>query len=131
MISLYHKNWEEDYLSLFFFHEIMKFYNDICIFFSQIDVICVVKGFRNIDDLLKCTSKLTFSFNFFPLRRANSITWENFVPAKQDPSTARTAVQKRDLALPGWNFSHLWKVYNTARIPTKRDKILFRPTVIM
>ena len=58
--------------------------------------------------------------NFFiPLRRAEAITWENFVPV----------VQKRDPALPGWNILHViarcnwWRIYNTTGIPVKRDRI--------
>ena len=58
--------------------------------------------------------------NFFiPRRRAEAIRWENFV----------LALQKRDPNLQGWNFSHviaiynLWRIYNTAGILKKRDRI--------
>ena len=62
-----------------------------------------------------------FLINFFILRRrTKAITWDNFVLAKRDP------------VLPGWNVLHviagcnLWRVYNTAGILTKRDKISSR-----
>ena len=70
-----------------------------------------------------------FVYINYPLRRTETITWENFVPA----------VQKRDPVLPGRNFSHvklftgynLERVYNTAGIPAKRDRVSSRPTGIM
>ena len=55
------------------------------------------------------------------------LAWENFVPA----------VQKRDSVLAGWNLlqviagCNLWRVYNTAGIPAKRDRISSRSTGIM
>ena len=64
---------------------------------------------------------------FIPLRRTEAITCENFVPA----------IETRGPALPGRNFLHvtakyiLWKIYNTAGIPAKRDRISLRPTGIM
>ena len=62
-----------------------------------------------------------FLINFsIPPRRSEVVTWENFVIP---------AVQKRDPVLPGWNVLHviagciLWRVYNTAGITAKRDRI--------
>ena len=52
--------------------------------------------------------------NFFiPFRRAEVIKWENIVAAKRIP-----AVQKRDPALPGWNFSHVFIGYNFEELIT-------------
>ena len=68
-------------------------------FFSQIDIICVLKN-RNIFDLWKCASmdflKLAFLNFFIPFRRDEAITWDNFVTAKQDPG-----IPKEGSCLPG------------------------------
>ena len=56
--------------------------------------------------------KHVINYFFIPLRQTETIAQENFVPA----------VQKRDPALPRWNFSHviegynLWRVYSTIGI---------------
>ena len=58
-------------------------------FFSQITSYTSWKDNRNNYDLLKCTFFQTdVLINFFiPLRRAEAITWENFVSAKRDPGS--------------------------------------------
>ena len=63
--------------------------------------------------LLIFLCKHVINYFFIPLRRTKAIAWENFV----------LAVQKRDPALPRWNFPHiivgynLWRVYSTIGIP--------------
>ena len=53
--------------------------------------------------------------------------WKSWIPA----------IQKGDPVLPGWNFSYvitgynLWRVYNTAGMPAKRDRISTQPTEII
>ena len=67
-----------------------------------------------------------FWFSFL-LRRAETITLENFVPA----------VQRKDPTLLGWNVSHviarydLWRVCNTAEVLAKQGRTLCWPTGIM
>ena len=54
-----------------------------------------------------------------PLRQTEAITWQNRI----------LAVEKKDPAFLRSNFSHviirynLWRIYNTARIPAKRNRI--------
>ena len=85
-----------------------------------------------------CLVLFTFSmyhsvlnYCFTPLRQAELIAWDS---SKQ---SGIPAVQKRDPALPGWNFPHvitghnLWRVCNTAVYPGKRDKISSRPSGII
>ena len=74
-----------------------------------------------------------FLINFFiPPRPVEAVIWENFVPAKRDPGCA-----KEGSVLPGWSVLHeiagcnLWRVYNTAGIPAKRDRISSRLTRII
>ena len=105
------------------FCKMRKFY--LVHFFLKIDAIWVVKTQWK----LKCTSYRYFQTNvlinfFIPLKRAEAITWENFVPAKLDPRC-----KKKDPTLPGWNVLHviarynLWRIYNTPKILAKRDRI--------
>ena len=62
--------------------------------------------------------KYLLNYFFIPLRWAEAISWENFVPA----------IQKRDAVLQGWNFSHVYEefIYSTALIvlpgPGKTEK---------
>ena len=62
------------------------------------------------------------------LRGAEVITWKIFVQAKRDPS---------NFILPGWNFLHLIavcnlkRVYDTAGIPAKGERISSWPTRIV
>ena len=68
---------------------------------------------------------------FIPLRRAEAITWENFVLAKQDPNST-----KERSRLARMNFLHmiarynLWKIYNTGQktgqhfIPANRNHVI-------
>ena len=75
-----------------FFQEIMKFYKDICsawisrtsvkLFFSQIDVICVIKYNRNTFDLLKCSS-----VDFFKLQCAKANDGTEMSLVKFSPET--------------------------------------------
>ena len=74
-----------------------------------------------------------FLINFFiPLKRAEQL--HEKISSRQSNTAA---VQKRDPVLPGWIVLHviagsnLWKVYNTAGIPAKRDKISYQLTGIM
>ena len=71
--------------------------------------------------------------NFFVSpRRAEAVTWE--ISYRE---SGIQVVQKSGSVLSGWNFSHviagynLWSVYNTAVIPTKRDRISSQPTGIL
>ena len=67
------------------------YYKDICLLFShRLTSYASKKYNRNKNDLLKRTSMDFFQtyvlINFFiPIRRAEAITSENFVPAKRDP----------------------------------------------
>ena len=47
--------------------------------------------------------KLDFSSFFIPLRGDEAITWDNFVPAKQDPGiTKEDIIYEEFIALPGF-----------------------------
>ena len=74
-----------------------------------------------------------FLINFFiPLKRAEQL--HEKISSRQSNTAA---VRKRDPVLPGWIVLHviagsnLWKVYNTARIPAKRDRVSYQLTGIM
>ena len=75
-----------------------------------------------------------FLINFFiPPRRAEAITWENFVPAKGDPGCTRegsrlAGMKRFACKIAGCN---LGRVYNTAGIPAKEDRISSRLTGIL
>ena len=97
----------------------MKFYKDICLLFSNIlTSYASYKYNRNNYDLLKCTS-----IYFFKLMR-----WIDYMEKCLSRQSGIPAVQKRDPVLPGRNFLHviarynLWRIYNTAGIPAKRDR---------
>ena len=109
-------------------HRVMKFYKDICLLFVLLYFTTVYwNAILWIFFILMCY--LNFPLRLGGLKRLYGKIWSG--------QSGILAVQKRDPALRGWNFSHiiivydLWRIYNTAGIPTKQDKISCQSIWIM
>ena len=75
------------------------------------------------------TSSEMYFYGFFQTN-----VWINFFILKRlHGKISSRQYQKRDPALPRWNFIHviarynLWRIYSIVGIPTKQDRISFRP----
>ena len=118
-------------------HKMMKLYKDICLLLSHRLTSCrkntIEKTTIYWNVLLWIFSNWCVNFKLFGclggLKRLHGkiLSWQSGI----------LAVQKRDPALPGWNLFHviarfnLWRIYSSAGIPAKHDRISSRPTGIM